>query len=407
LRSASRARAQRGQGVSYSGLTLPSSGRAFGTLLKSNATVSLEPMSPPSHEPFFAAPENLEALRLLSRTLRSDTAQTDSAQISTVLVQIVELMIANAARFDEYCTANIGWIGSHFMREVREFPELNQEKRPGAIALAFTSAFRFLCELEFTQPSDPSFEVRSIGTFVDENLELFSGNARQQLTFARYSMPVQVAKKLLNDPAISEFRKFSQTVEEASKLKRDWDSELDERRFYVESLKAGLKDATSSYNFVGLVDGFRHLATTKMTERRVAFWSLLCLALLMIAPAAVQVGYVLTHIETVESRKGILLYTLPTILAIELILIYFFRVVLAQFRSVKAQILQLDLRIALCQFVQSYAEYSMRIKTDDPGVLAKFEAIVFSSLVSESEGIPSTFDGTEQLANLIKSVRGG
>ncbi|MDI2145510.1 hypothetical protein KBJ94_26055 [Pseudomonas sp. ITA] len=85
---------------------------------------------------------------------------------------------------------------------------------------------------------------------------------------------------------------------------------------------------------------------------------------------------------------------------------YFFRVVLAQFRSVKAQVLQLDLRIALCQFVQSYAEYSKKIRKDDPGALSKFEAIVFSSLVSESEGIPSTFDGAEQLANLIKSIRG-
>jgi hypothetical protein len=111
-------------------------------------------------------------------------------------------------------------------------------------------------------------------------------------------------------------------------------------------------------------------------------------------------------VETIESKKGLLVYTLPTIVAIEVILIYFFRVVLAQFRSVKAQVLQLDLRIALCQFVQSYAEYSVKVKKDDPNVLAKFEAVVFSSLVSENERIPSTFDGTEQLANLIKSVRG-
>ncbi|MNK99263.1 hypothetical protein D3C87_1196510 [compost metagenome] len=219
-------------------------------------------------------------------------------------------------------------------------------------------------------------------------------------------MPVQVAKKLLNDPAIAEFRRFSQTVEEASKLKADWDSELEERRLHVEAIQQGLKDATSSYNFVGLVDGFRHLAITKLTERRVAFWSLIVLAIVMITPPTVQITYVVTHIDAIESKKGLLLYTLPTILAIEVILIYFFRVVLAQFRSVKAQVLQLDLRIALCQFVQSYAEYSKKIRKDDPSALSKFEAIVFSSLVSESEGIPSTFDGAEQLANLIKSIRG-
>lgn len=359
-----------------------------------------------SHTPFFSAPENLEALRLYSRTLRSFTAASESTQIAKSLLQIIELMISNAARFDEYCTANIEWIGEHFLREVREFPNLPDDKRSEAITSAFTSAFRFLCELEFTQPADPSFEVRRIGNFVDENLELFTGNDRQQITFARYSMPVQVAKKLINDPAIAEFRKFSQAVEEAAKLKADWDSELDQRRLHVESIKQGLKHATSSYNFVGLVDGFRHLATVKITERRVAFWSLMALALVMVAPPTAQIAYVLAHIETIEAKKGLLLYTLPTVLAIEVILVYFFRVVLAQFRSVKAQVLQLDLRIALCQFVQSYAEYSMKIKKDDPSVLAKFEAVVFSSLVPESEGIPSTFDGAEQLTNLIKSIRG-
>lgn len=356
--------------------------------------------------PFFAAPENLEALRLYSRTLRSIVSMSNSDQIANPLLQIIDLMIANAARFDEYCTSNIEWIGEKFMSQVRAFPEMPFKERPAEIASAFTSAFRFLCELEFTQPADPSFEVRRISQFVDNNLELFTDNDRQQITFARYSMPVQVAKKLLNDPAIAEFQKFSRTVEEATKLKADWDAELNQRSLHLESIKQGLKDATSSYNFVGLVDGFRQLARVKITERRIAFWSLITLALLMLTPPTAQLIYVFTHMETLEAKRGLLLYTLPTTLAVEVVLIYFFRVVLAQFRSVKAQVLQLDLRIALCQFVQSYAEYSVKIKKDDPNVLTKFEAVVFSSLVPESEGIPSTFDGAEQLANLIKSIRG-
>jgi hypothetical protein len=356
--------------------------------------------------PFFSTPENLESLRLYSRTLRNYASTSESTQIATSLQDIIELMISNASRFDEYCTANIEWIGDRFMREVREFPDLPNEIKVGAITSAFTSAFRFLCELEFTQPADPSFEVQRIGNFVDENLELFTGNARQQITFARYSMPVQIAKRLLNDPAIAEFRRFSQTVEEATKLKADWDSELEQRRAHVDAIKESLKEATSSYNFVGIVDGFRHLARAKIIERRVAFWSLIALALLMVVPPAAQIHYVLTHMDTIESTRGLLLYTLPTILAIEVILLYFFRVVLGQFRSVKAQALQIDLRIALCQFVQSYAEYSVKVKKNDPNALAKFEAVVFSSLVPESEGIPSTFDGAEQLANLIKSMRG-
>ena len=315
-------------------------------------------------------------------------------------------MISNAARFDEYCTVNIEWIGDHFMHAVRNFPDLPNDQKAEGITKNFTAAYRFLCELEFMQPAEPSFDIRRIGNFVDENLESFTENDRHQITFARYTMPVQIAKKLLNDPAIAEFRKFSQTVEAATKLKADWDSELEHRQAHVDSIKDGLKGLTSSYNFVGLVNGFRHLAEAKVTERRVAFWSLMALALVMVVPPATQIGYVLAHMDTIESKKGLLLYTLPTILTIEILLVYFFRVVLGQFRSVKAQALQLDLRIALCQFIQSYAEYSVKIKKDDPSTLAKFEAVVFSSLVPESEGIPSTFDGAEQLANLIKTIRG-
>ena len=362
-------------------------------------------MSTPSSTKFFAAPENLETLRGSSRILRSFIA-LDQTKILKPLVSIIELMIANSSKFDEYCTANIAWIGDQFMLELREFGDMPDDKISEAIKSTFTSAFRFLCELEFTQPAEPSMEVRKIGTFVDENFELFTGTHRQQITFARYSMPVQVARRLLNDPAIGEFRKFSQTVEAAAKLKTDWDAQLEERRAHVDAIKAELKGATSSYNFVGLVDGFRHLAASKITERRVAFWTLIILAVVMIMPPALQISYVLAHLDSIEARKELLLYTLPTILAIELILLYFFRVVLAQFRSVKAQVLQLDLRIALCQFVQSYAEYSVKVKKDDPGALAKFEAVVFSSLVPENEAIPSTFDGAEQLTNLIKSIRG-
>ena len=363
-------------------------------------------MSASTYTPFFSPPANLEALRLFSRTLRTYANASDTSQVAKSLLQIAELMISNAARFDEYCTFNIESIGDHFMRDIREFPELTDDRRSISINSTFTSAFRFLCELEFTQPGNASFEVLQIGNFVEENMGLFSGSDQLQITFARYRMPVQVAKKLINDPSIAEFRNFSQTVADAKKLRSDWDLDLGQRRLHVDLIMQGLKNAKSSYNFVGLVDGFRNLATVKIKEREFAFWSLIALAISMVSPPAAQVFYVFTQMDAIEAKKGLLLYTLPTILAIEVMLVYFFRVVLAQFRSVKAQVLQLDLRIALCQFVQSYAEYSTTIKKDDPNVLAKFEAVVFSNLVPDGEGIPSTFDGTEQIANLIRSVRG-
>ncbi|MNX48737.1 hypothetical protein D3C86_793250 [compost metagenome] len=361
-----------------------------------------------SETQFFASSENLDVLRRFSRDLR-DVQDREIPQIEARLLEIIELMMSGASLFDKYCASNIEWIGTNFMDTLQKFPRVGADRLSNAqrhehVVTTFIMAYRFLSELEFQQ-AEPSVQIQQIGHFIDDNLEMFSPRARQMLTYARYAMPVAIAKRLLNDPTIGEFRKLSQALDTAEKLKTDWDAELNERRAHVDAISDGLKQATASFNFVGLVNGFRQMASKKNLERQVSFWSLIALAIVMVTPPSIQIGFVIAHMDDFELKRVVLLYTLPTIVAIELILIYLFRVVLAQFRSVKAQILQLDLRIALCQFIQSYAEYAVQMKKDDPEVLSKFEAVVFSSLVPDSEGIPSTFDGVEQLSNLIKSFR--
>ena len=95
------------------------------------------------------------------------------------------------------------------------------------------------------------------------------------------------------------------------------------------------------------------------------------------------------------------------LIALEVILLYLFRVVLLHFRGVSTQMLQINLRISLCQFIQSYSEYSMKIKKQDAGALEKFETLIFSSITSDSDALPSTFDGVEQIAKLVNSIRSG
>ena len=96
---------------------------------------------------------------------------------------------------------------------------------------------------------------------------------------------------------------------------------------------------------------------------------------------------------------------LVPIISIEVILIYFFRVILLNHRSVKAQSMQIELRQTLCQFIQSYTSYSTDMKKQDAAALEKFESLIFSGVLSDPEKLPSTFDGVEQIGNLIKSVK--
>jgi hypothetical protein len=74
-------------------------------------------------------------------------------------------------------------------------------------------------------------------------------------------------------------------------------------------------------------------------------------------------------------------------------------------RSIKAQMVQLELRQALCQFIESYAKYSKKIKDDNGAALDKFENLIFSGLAVNENAVPTSFDGLEPLANLIKSFK--
>ena len=50
-------------------------------------------------------------------------------------------------------------------------------------------------------------------------------------------------------------------------------------------------------------------------------------------------------------------------------------------------------------------EYSTKIKKQDPSALEKFESLIFSRITSNSESLPSTFDGLEQISKLIKNLK--
>ncbi len=91
------------------------------------------------------------------------------------------------------------------------------------------------------------------------------------------------------------------------------------------------------------------------------------------------------------------------IMGIEILLLYFFRISLTHFNSTKAQMLQLEVRMSVCQFIQDYVSFVKENKDVD---LSKFEAMVFSAIASDDEKMPSTFDGIEQLTALVKNLRG-
>lgn len=357
--------------------------------------------------PFFALPENQKTLNDFELLLeRKDVLPTPQPDFLPVLSVFIRVLVGNPAVFDKHCGINIQWIGKGYMQRISEVvANGDTADLPERLVDVFTASYRFLCELDFARQGDLSIELRRMQNFVHANLDQFSGNHKSQLVYASYEMPAQVLKQHLFSPKLDAFKSFEEKANKAEVQQQKLETALDKQSARIQRLEDALKQQETKHNFVGLVQGFEKLKEVKEKDKEGSFWAAVSLAFLMLLPLSAHLGFVLKNIGTIEQHYSMLLFSLPATLGIELILLYYFRVVLQNFRSIQTQLLQIDLRVSLCQFIQSYAEYSSKIKKDDASALERFEALIFSGLVGEGKDLPTTFDGLEQVAGLIKAVR--
>ncbi|WP_416757421.1 hypothetical protein ACNI65_14205 [Roseateles sp. So40a] len=350
----------------------------------------------------FSDQKNKAALERVSSIL-SEKDSHGSPSFIPYLRTILRFMISAPIEFDKYSPINSKWIGKAFIDAVREFKQTTGTEED--LADIFTMAYRFLSELQFSMPEDLTIELRQVISFAQDNLNEFSSQHQRQLIYASFIMPASIARELLHHPHIESIRSFNENQDSAAKLKQQWDDEIASKEKRVEALRTELSGLETGFNFVGLVHGFKNLVDQKKAEQRFAFWCLVALGIAVTTPLLFELWLIVSHQTNFSNYKDFFIYAVPPAIAMELILIYFFRVVLLHFRSVKAQLLQLEFRATLCQFIQSYATYSSEIKKTNNVALEKFESLVFSGLLSNEDKLPATFDGADQIVKLFKSAR--
>ncbi|MGK0290641.1 MAG: hypothetical protein ACI86H_002100, partial [bacterium] len=118
--------------------------------------------------------------------------------------------------------------------------------------------------------------------------------------------------------------------------------------------------------------------------------------------------FILDKEAGVVAFSGLIKY-LPSLMpfvGIELILFYFFRIFLLKNYSIKAQKVQLKLRLHLCSFIEDYVDFTIKsFPEGDNGRLEKFEALIFSGIVLDQTKVPATVDGVEQMGKLLQSFK--
>lgn len=354
---------------------------------------------------FFGKEENSKVLATFLRkseaTHIADEIREKRLKISQTIIKFIH---KNPEGWDERCTFNIKHIGDQYIEWLRNSEPLSNTD----IDNIYSMSYRFLCEFDFLVGSgkELSMELRSIKRQVESDSSEIDEDVRSQIIYASYVMPANIAKEFINDSNIGVFKDFEHKKAEAEKLKKDWDAEIALKKTEADVLKEKLEEYKIGFNFVGLYNGFEDLVTKKKKEAHWLFVSLVLMAVVILTPLIAEIVIVSFDIYQDKNIGIEYLLVLVPLISIEIILIYFFRVILLNHKSVKVQIMQLELRQTLCQFIQSYSDYSAKIKKQDASALEKFENLIFSGVLSDSEKLPSTFDGLSQVGTLIKNLKG-
>lgn len=382
----------------------------------------------------FSEDQNLDILKRfkinLARNARHDGSNVEFENSrDALIVLIIESMIQNPHEWDKNCQINIQWIGTNFINLLSESAETKLLLVKDRLDSICAKTFRFMLELHLSTKNDQSFEFEKLRLFVMNNIDLFAANSKEEIKFAIFEMPIALFKLLANSDAIASIKDLAPTYERISKLRSDWDTELKEKEQRVNALKEALSEYETGFNFVALYKGFDELSKDKLKELGSLEKTLIWLGAITLMPIFLELTllyciftgqladlYPALFREEIPMANGevaivhriplnILLASAVPFFSLLIIFIYYFRVVLFNYRAVKSQLLQIELRKTLCRFIQSYVTYSKEIKEKDVELLSKFENIIFSGIVSDEGNLPSTYDGIEQIIKVLKSAK--
>jgi hypothetical protein len=316
------------------------------------------------------------------------------------IIEVIKMISEDPYSFDKHCQFNIAFVGEKFLNCIENY------SNTGYLSNFFTFSFRFLCEYKICAKNWISDDFDNWFNLIVRKPEAFSES--RNIEYALRSMPIAISRKVLSANVIDKVIGVDEVVnnarllnDEITKEKQSWDDEFNARDKRIDAMMKKLDDIETGYNFVGLSKGFSSLEKSKKIELKNAknkayFWQFFSMS--------VPVVSIYTVLNRVSNETSLNWLVFIPFLSFIMISLMFYRVALIETKSIKSQLIQLELRQALCQFIQKYAEYSSELKGQNGHTLQKFEDLIFSGIVMNEEQIPSTFDGMDQLHKLLQSL---
>lgn len=350
----------------------------------------------------FSTPQNQQRVNLAAERLTASVAGDVEHSIKNALGKALKVIGNNGAEFDRNCQVSIDWNGNQLLGYLDELHVADRIKLESVLVMLY----RFILEFNLSVKYELSGELSQLTAFVNKNIASFSGHTQEDIIYARQQMPLSMLKVILNNEELGNLRNVALVSAQAQQKIDTWNASLLKSEANVGRLQDILDKQKDAFNFVGLHRGFADLEITVAAELKKSRRDMGIFGVLMIAPSAVDLALVVSGwIDFSKINIYAAIGAFVASVSLTLLFLYFFRISLRSADSCKAQLVQLRLRMTLCRFVQGYTEYSTEIKKQNPEALAKFENLIFSGIVGTEDKLPSTFDGIEQFAALVKAVK--
>lgn len=363
---------------------------------------------------FFTLDKNKEILNSFLITFKRKQAEEAHTGVpdfrkerDLIIHEVITWIQQDPEEWDRLCPHNIHSLGSSLIMNLPTRSTLDLQNNE-TIDTIFSFIFCFFLEYYLSKAVEND-AYKKILVFIDNNMDLFADDAKWRIKYAMQSMPISIVKNALSRPEIKDISDLSKNITLVDNKITFWEGDLAKAEKRVTLLKDSLEKYEKAFNFVGLYKGFDELSKNKLVEKNWVLCCLLILSVLIVFPALSEFLFIIGAFNTEEGitdkHTKMLTYSILPAVSITLIGIYYFRVLLSNYKSIKAQLLQIELRKTLCRFIQHYSEHAHKMKGSDPTSLEKFEDIIFSGIVADDTEIPSTYDGVEQVSKLIKLLK--
>lgn len=359
----------------------------------------------------------MSSIRIIEDNLISKPEEGLERQRLEHLRVILIYMNDEVDSWDHNCQYSIEVYSKKFINHLLSISQ-NQHIDDQLCQLIYSYSFLFLQERNISTAGDLPSELIDALDFVKNNIDSFNSLNQPRLLFALRDLPTYLFKKIFNSPQIKSLRSIESTIASAERFTKDWNARLEEREKSAQLLESSVKKFENAFNFVGLSEGFNTIGKKKHKEKNRLLIALSVLAFLIIAPLLIKIIYLIFNPQNNYGFSYILkdgysssnmtntIEFLIAAISYIAVMLYFFRVVHFNYKSVCAQIIQIELRITLCEFILHYSENAKKIHDNSAPTLEKFESVIFSGLVANEGDIPATFDGLEQIGSLVKSIKG-